>query len=281
MPRPRALLPVLIAATLAMAACSPTADSPNDDGPEGIASHALPGTTAPTTDASATLVAYHWQLESATDAEGQRVDALFPQADGALVFRFSEGRLSVRGGCNNLNASFELDDQGHLNTTRPVSTKMACEPALMQADAAVIELLGGEPLQAQVTGGDAANLQLTAGNGTVLAFKGEPTAETRFGGPGERMFLEIAPQRVDCNHPLIPDFQCLQTREIRFDEDGLRSGEPGEWQVLYEEIEGFTHTPGHRNVLRVYRYTRETTPADASSTVFVLDMVVESEIVQP
>ena len=108
-------------------------------------------------------------------------------------------------------------------------------------------------------------------------FEGAPTAATRFGGPAERVFLEVGPETRPCSHPLIPDKQCLQVREVRFDENGLRVGEPGEWQNFFDEIEGYTHQPGVRNVLRIDRYTRANVPADASRYAYVLDMVVESE----
>ena len=274
MSKSHVLLPLMIAAALGLSACAPKAENESAATPQPVEA------VAPAVDAGTTLAAYYWHLESATDAQGVRVDALFPKADSALVFQFADGRLAVRGGCNNLNASYELGADGQLTTTQAASTMMACEPALMQADAAVGELLGGS-FAVEATGGDAASLKLTAANGTVLVFKGQPTPQTRFGGPGERVFLEVAPQRVACSHPLIPDYKCLQVREISFDENGLRSGEPGEWQPLYEEIEGFTHVEGQRNVLRLDRYTRETTPADASSIVYVLDMVVESEVVKP
>lgn len=280
MPRSPVLISVSVVAALAMAACSPSTEGPDEGTAEPVPP--APSREAPAApDAPATLAAYRWHLESATDAQGDRVEALFPGPDAVLVFQFSDGRLSVRGGCNTLSAGYELDGQGRLATTQAASTRMACEPALMRADDAVGELLGGEPMPVQASGGDNARLQLTSAGGTVLVLRGEPTAQTRYGGPGERMFLEVASQRVACNHPLIPDFQCLHAREVHFDEDGLRAGEPGEWQPLYEEIEGFTHTPGTRNVLRVYRHTRQAPPADASSIVFVLDMVVESETVQP
>ena len=145
------------------------------------------------------------------------------------------------------------------------------------ATAAIAGLLEGELALAKEDS-DPPRLELTATNGSRLSFTGAPTADTRFGGPGERMFLEVAPQRVECHHPLIADMQCLRVREVSFDGDGLRSGEPGEWQVLYEGIEGFEHQPGVRNVLRVYRYTRDPVPADASSIVYVHDMTVESAL---
>ena len=123
-------------------------------------------------------------------------------------------------------------------------------------------------------------LVLTNAAGDRLVFHGTPTPATRFGGPAERVFLEVGPETRPCSHPLIPDKQCLQVREIKFDENGLRAGEPGEWQNFYEQIEGFTHQPGTRNVLRVDRYTLANPPADASANAYVLDMVVESETVK-
>lgn len=54
-----------------------------------------------------------------------------------------------------------------------------------------------------------------------------------------------------------------------------RRGEPGPWHALPQGIEGYEHEPGIRNVVRVQRY--RPAPAGASSAVYVLDMVVESQ----
>ena len=91
------------------------------------------------------------------------------------------------------------------------------------------------------------------------------------------VFLEVAAQTRPCTHPLIPDKQCLQVREIRYDDAGVKQGDDGEFQNFYDAIEGYTHEPGVRNVLRVKRYPVQNPPADASSRAYVLDMVVESE----
>ena len=80
-----------------------------------------------------------------------------------------------------------------------------------------------------------------------------------------------------CNHPLIPDMQCLQVRELKYDDKGLKAGDPGPFGHFYAPIEGYTHEPGVRNVLRVDRYAIKDPPADAPSQAFVLDMVVESD----
>jgi hypothetical protein len=68
-------------------------------------------------------------------------------------------------------------------------------------------------------------------------------------------------------------------RELHYDAQGLRVGEPGLWQTLAQPIEGYEHHPGVRNVLRAKRYVVASPPADASSVAYVLDMVVESETV--
>ena len=153
---------------------------------------------------------------------------------------------------------------------------MACtDGALMALDQEVGKRLEGT-LKLAATQDDAARLTLTTATGDTLVFTGDPTAETRYGGPGERVFLEVAAETKPCSHPLIPDKQCLQVREIQYDDKGLKVGTPGAFEHFYDSIEGYTHEPGIRNVLRVDRYTVKNPPADASSSAYVLDMVVES-----
>lgn len=261
-------LPLL---ALALAACTPAppADPPAPDPAAAI------GAAAPAIDASR-LDAWHWRLEQAVDAGGTGIDALFGNPDQPLQIDFSDGRVSISGGCNRIGGGYTQDGDT-LRVDQLVQTQMACPQPLMDQDAAIAGLLEGE-LALATEDSDPPRLELTAADGSRLSFTGAPTADTRFGGPGERMFLEVAPQRVECHHPLIADMQCLRVREVSFDGDGLRSGEPGEWQVLYEGIEGFEHQPGVRNVLRVYRYTRDPVPADASAIVYVHDMTVESAL---
>jgi len=64
-------------------------------------------------------------------------------------------------------------------------------------------------------------------------------------------------------------------------QQGLRVGTPGEWMPLYQDIEGYTHEPGVRNVLRLKRFTIKNPPVDAPATAYVLDTVIESEVVKP
>lgn len=261
--------------SLALAACSSVPSSnagAATSPPVPDMSHA----NKDTTDA-ATLGQYHWQLKSATDSNGQRIDALFAQPDKPLQLDFNDGRLHITHTCNAMGGRYTLGN-GQLKIDPMMHTMMACpDRGLMTMEAAVGQRLRNTLTLSLRTDGDAPQLQLVTASGDTLQFTGQPTAETRYGGKGQTEFLEVAAQTVPCNHPLIPDKSCLNVRERHYDASGLKTGTPGPWHPLNQDIEGYTHEAGVRNVLRVKRYTIENPPADAPASAYVLDMVVESE----
>jgi heat shock protein HslJ len=264
---------------LALAACAPAPRHAVEAAPAKAPATAPANAAAATADASL-LRRYHWQLEQATDRDGRRIDALFARPDKPLQLDFADGRLGVGNTCNRMSGSYEV--RGARLRIGPLGqTMMACsDPALMALDAAVGERLRGDVPFGIEPAADAPRLRLATGRGDVLVFAGRPTAETRYGSRGETVFLEVAAQTAPCSHPLIPDMQCLQVRERRYDAAGLAVGTPGPWRPLYQSIEGYTHEPGVRNVLRVKRYAVAHPPADAPAEAYVLDMVVESEAVE-
>src|SRR3546814_17559540 len=81
---------------------------------------------------SATLAGHHWRLASATDADGARIDALFPGTDHVLTLEFADSRVSVSGGCNGQGASYAVGDGGKLDDRkrvvegRGVSVRVCC-----------------------------------------------------------------------------------------------------------------------------------------------------------
>lgn len=266
---------LLFPLALALAACTP--DAP----PSGPAGPMPPpaDSSVPRVADSATLAGYHWRLASATDAGGARIDALFPGDDHVLALEFADGRVSVSGGCNGQGASYGVGDGGRLEIGQMMSTQMACDAPLMDADAAIAALLA-QPQEVHFEEGTPPRLRLVAADGSTTTWSGEATAEARHGGEGETVFMEVAPRRIDCNHPMIPDHQCLQVREIRYDDSGVKQP-PGEWEAFYGEIEGFEFREGERKVLRLKKFDKpDPVPADASSVAYVLDMVVESELAQ-
>jgi hypothetical protein len=135
------------------------------------------------------------------------------------VLSFAGSQLSVLGPCNRLVGGYQVTAANQLTVNVVASTRMACDPALMQADSALSNLLA-KPLRVQMTGGPSAQLQLvSAGNGT-LNFTGEPTPESLYGA-GTTVFLEIAAQSVACPNPPSPNSRCLQYRERQMLERAL------------------------------------------------------------
>lgn len=233
---------------------------------------------APASTGTAALTAYHWQLHDATDRNGKRIDALFARPQLPLQLDFRDGRLSVANACNRLGGGYRIEG-GRLALGPMAQTLMACaDPSLAKLDEAIGTRLQGRP-RIEVGSGGEPHLRLATDAGDRLDFVGQPTAETRYGSAGETVFLEIDAQTQPCSHSLIRDSRCLKVRERRYDASGLAVGTPGEWHALYQEIEGYMHQPGVRNVLRIKRYTIKNPPADAPAQAYVLDMVVESETV--
>jgi heat shock protein HslJ len=225
------------------------------------------------------LERYRWTLVSATDASNRRIAGLPPGKVHPVVLSFEGSRLSIQGPCNRLVGAYQINGASQLTVNAAASTMMACDPAVMQADTALSNLLA-KPLQVQMTGRPSPRLRLVSpGNGT-LNFTGEATPESLYGA-GTTVFLEISAHSVACENPPPPNTRCLQYRERHYDEKGLVVGTPGEWRPLTVNIEGYTHREGERNVLRVKQFHRAAPTAGASTTVYVLDMVVESETVKP
>jgi len=223
-----------------------------------------------------TLQDHRWTLQSATDGTGRPVEALLPK-DHPITMRFDGARLSIQGACNQMNGGWRLDSQGQLTVGRLAATMKACEAPLMEADAALSAALSA-PVGVEAAGGSTPSLRLSTTARQRLTFSGQPTLRSLYGVP-KRLFLEVAPQTVDCTLPSGASGRCLQVREVRFDDKGLRQNPPGPWRPFGERIEGYTHARGVRNVLRVDRYQRKPASAGQPSAVYVLDLVVESEAV--
>ncbi len=265
----------LLTLSVALAACARAPQEP----PAQPAATPATSTTAAALDPSV-LGGHHWVLANAVDAKGRRIDALFARADKPVRVDFADGRIAVSNTCNRMMGSYALDG-AKLTIGDMASTLMACtDPKMTALDGAVGTQLRG-PLTAALQPGATPVLTLTGADGNVMTFHGEATAQTRYGGPGETMFFEVAAQAQPCSHPLIPGKQCLQVREVHYDDKGLETGKRGDWQPLFQDIEGFEHVDGTRNVVRVKRFTIQDPPADAPSVAYVLDMVVESETVAP
>ncbi|MGZ2744864.1 DUF4377 domain-containing protein [Burkholderia stagnalis] len=263
--------------TLALAACTQVPEASNPVPPTAPASAAASATL---TIGTGILSRYHWQLNDAFDSKGKRIDALFVNANKPVQLDFSANQLYVVNSCNLMSTSYSIK-KGRLQVGQMAMTYRACLDAPHAAlDGEIGKRLEGSPSVNLLTRGNTPYMQLATDSGDMLSFTGVPTAETRFGSRGETIFLEVAAQSIPCQHPLIPDKQCLLVRERHLDKDDLLADTPGGWQLLYQDIEGYTHTPGTRNVLRVKRYTINNPPVDGTSVAYLLDLMVGSEKVE-
>ncbi|MCF7222893.1 META and DUF4377 domain-containing protein [Marilutibacter chinensis] len=272
------LVRLSLAASVAvvLGACSPQPEAPSTTDPATEAAADPAAAPAPEID----VTAYDWRLTRATGADGQVGSgplAALGTLERPLELHFAEGRLSSNGACNGMGGGYRIED-GTLRVDTLVQTQRACRGDLMEADAALSALLEGGPGFA-LAGLTPPVLTLTADDGRALVFEGAPTPEAFYGSEGTRMFMEVAAEREPCSHPLIPDMRCLMVREVRYDDAGVQTRVSEDWEPLYQEIGGYTHEPGVRNVLRLKRFDVADPPADAPSVAYVLDMVVESETV--
>jgi heat shock protein HslJ len=271
---PRIRLPLLAAAALGIAACAPGAPPPATPAEPAAAAPAVAPAAAP--DTGTTLTANEWRLESATDSAGQSIAAFFP-GEQPLGLAFLDGRIGVTGSCNRMGAAYRLVDAGTMEVSPGLSTMMACPPPLAAADAAFARFLRGA-LQVAVDGDAAApRLRLSSADGSTLTFTGKPTPETRFGGPGQRAFLEVSP--TPCTPPAGTAGPCLTVRDRFFDDKGIAGAPPGEWRTLPGGIEGYTPVAGEQHVVRVKRFEK----AGAGGTPevhYVLDLIVETRTIR-
>lgn len=221
------------------------------------------------------LAKHRWTLTSANDAQAQPLAALFPANGRPYLFTFSDTGISIQGPCNTFAGAYQLNAEGLLEVPPLRATMMACAPELMAADTALAALML-QPLRLEFLEGAIAQLQLqTAANDTLL-LEGQITPEALY-GPGTLMFLEVDARRLACRNPRSTQTTCLQVRELVFDEQGLRVPPPGPWQPFYDSIDGYTHVPGERNVLRVKRFERGNVSGASAPYLYVLDLVVETE----
>ena len=227
------------------------------------------------------LEGYHWRLQDATDKQGRRIAALLVRPTLPLQLDVADGRIRITNSCNRMSADIHIDGDT-LRIGPLVSTKMACaDPAVMALDSEVAKRLE-DGIGLKLLESDPPQLVWTTANGDRLRFVGMAPPEIRFGNPGTIVFMEVAAHIKPCQHPMMPSLsRCLEVRELQYDAEGLRSGTPGAWQLFHDTIEGYTHEEGVRNVLRIKRFQIANPPMDAPATGYVLDMVVESETVDP
>ncbi len=212
------------------------------------------------------LSAYTWELDRGLEHP--------------IVLHFdAQGRLNATTGCNGLGTTWSVKNN-IITTSEVVGTEMACDAALMEQERFVSQLLQKRdiPFSLGFSDSNQPKLSITAVDGEKYIFTGKMTPETKYQGQAETIFLEISPQTKTCTG--VAPQTCLQVKEIKFDDKGLKTQVDKDWTLFYDQIEGFQHSPDERQIIRVKRYEIKNPAADQSKYAYVFDMAVEREVVK-
>lgn len=190
---------------------------------------------------------------------------------------FQDQRVSASGLCNNISASYVIQGQKMTIVQAASTMRMCSDPALMDYEQNVARQLEQVSTWAISSNSKQTNLTLSLNlkDGSQWLLKGDQTHEAKY-GDGVTVFLEVQPQMFACKHPLGADKSCLKVRTLTYDDSGVKQN-AGEWHLFYNDIEGYEHEAGVRNVLRVKHYSDSQATTDTSRHVYVLDMLVESQ----
>lgn len=218
-------------------------------------------------DPAQVLTAYEWSNNTAN-------------APKPLVLRFNEKqRLSISTNCNRVGGAWKIDGQS-IEVGDMMSTMMACTNSSMQQESLALALFSKRkvPFVLDVNDIEKPTLTIRALDGQSYVFAGKMTAETKYQSTGETIFLEVSPETKSCTG--VAPQTCLQVREIKYAENGVKSQVDKDWTLFYDHIEGFQHTPNERQVIRVKRYEIKNPAADQSKYAYVHDMTIEHESVK-
>lgn len=312
-----ALLPSILAASLALGACQDASMPNENDLQESVntTTGAADGNTV-TTDATinaeskademsaeeqmiASLSRYRWTLISATDKGAQPLNRLLDIKDQVrLSFSQYQGEntLSYSVGCNTMSAGYEL--QGHTLTIEDgMSTKMSCGE-LDKAENDLSQLMQGESQLTLVVDNnssineDSKNdnskdvniksdkpiLTQVTSDATTLVWEGKLTSQAKYNSKGETIFWAVNAKKIACAEN--SSEMCLQVKPITYDDQGIKLSE-GKWSAFTGEIDGYQHDGMHDEVLRLQRYQLDyNESAEDEEYAYVLDAVIESAVVE-
>lgn len=213
-----------------------------------------------------TLASYHWSTNTGSSTK-------------PLTLSFSDqSRLSVSTTCNNMMGSFKIEGNSII-TTQLASTMMACSPPAMEQEKIASDIFSDRKANfvLDIKDVNQPTLALTAADGKTYTFTGKMTPETQYQTQGETIFLEISPETKECSG--VGKQTCLQVREIKYSESGLKTQVDKDWTLFYDNIQGFTHSANQRQIIRVKRYENRSPAADQSKYAYVHDLTVESSTV--
>ena len=296
-----ALLPSMLAISLALAGCQDSADSTDNNIETANATTADLENENTTLDKAgkmsaeeqmiANITRYRWTLTSAVSKDDKPLAVLMDVKDQIrLSFNqdYDDNTLSYTVGCNTISAVYELKDST-LAIEDGMSTKMSCGE-LNKAENILMQLMQGYSKLSLVKDaeskddslGDAPLLTQVTSNGDSLVWKGRLMAQAKYNSNGETLFWAVNAKMAPCAAG--SSEVCLQVKPVTYDDQGIKTSE-GEWSAFNGEIEGYQYDGKHNEVLRIQRYSLNNGDAAGESPsseeyAYVLDAVIESSIVE-
>ncbi len=218
-------------------------------------------------NADQTLSTYQWSTTTGT-------------APKPLVLNFDhKGHLSIATSCNGMGGSWKVENN-QIVTSNLISTQMACEDSAMQQEKVAADLLDNRkaPFLLDLKDPQQPTLTIVSATGQKYVFTGTMTPKSKYQSQAETIFLEISPETKPCTG--VAPQTCLQVREVKYAENGVKTQVDKDWTLFYDKIEGFTHTPNERQIIRVKRYEIKHPAADQSKYAYIHDMTVERSTVK-
>lgn len=173
-----------------------------------------------------------------------------------LHIALQQGKISGFTGCNNAMGNY-LIDKGELVVSQLATTMMACDPDAMAREQAFSQFLQSRP-QVNITD----NTLTLSNQDQQYQFSLQPDLSQ-----ATTKLIYVASQRQTCTG--VTEQQCLQVRD----------SPQADWQLFYNEIEGFTPQPGIAYRLRIKEVPVSKPAADASNVRWILDMIIEQEVI--
>ena len=218
-------------------------------------------------NADKTLTSYQWSTHTGT-------------APKPLVLNFDDkGRLGIATSCNGMGASWKVENN-QIVTDNLMATQMACETKAMEQESVAKDLFDHRKAPFVLDLKDPQNPTLTviSATGQKYVFTGKMTPETKYNAQAEIIFLEISPETKSCTG--VAPQTCLQVRELKYSDSGVKTQVDKDWTLFYDQIEGFEHNPAERQVIRVKRYEIKNPAADQSKYAYMHDMTVQRATVK-
>lgn len=289
-----ALVPSVLAASLALGACQKDAAPTSGDAPDNTEAGTVTDATLNTDTASDTandtkltaeqemikdLARYRWTLLDIDDKSGGPVITTLVdiKEQVTLLFNQNQGQntLNYSVGCNTISAVYQLQGQT-LTTEESMSTKMLCED-LNKAENRLNTLMQGSS-QLSLTEGENPVLTQVTSNAITLTWEGRLTSQAKYNSKGETVFWAVNAQKVACADD--SSEMCLQVKPITYDDQGIKVSE-GEWAAFTGEIDGYQHDGMHDEVLRLQRYQLDNNEStEGEEYAYVLDAVIESAVAE-